>query len=416
MRIKTIVRGLSALLLAAALCQAAANAQADITDRAVEFWQADHAESGQDAYRELMAAFEDEVWDGWSIAAIAEAEERFGASVLERNGARTLALLQKDEAGWRVTECYDALLDEPKQAFCALVIRSEEDSGAPFSLEVDLYEPDGALTAIGFSGEPDAFVVEWFTCTSVNLTCEAVSEVRILRPQSVVLWAQKSIDGLAFINVDAYQGEDTLFSTRGYAPVRQLHVPIGEASISGILSWMGECIAHRNDPPPIPESDTFPQPQLASFKKKQKLPVYTGPGTDYLREADGKATVSTSDWIQIFGEENGWLLIQYHVSGDKNRFGYIKASQAEAGVSVPRLSWKDEDVVCQTRFLNTDPIRLYDEMLDFGLEGQRCTLLGSLAEFDYLEVALSSGEKARGFVMNASGEAVMPFRVIQSGE
>ena len=408
MRIKTIVRGLSALLLAA-LFPVAAQAQVGITDRAVEFWQVDHEEGGKDAYRELMAAFEDGAWDGWTIAAIAEAENRFAASILEQGASRTLALLQKDEAGWRVAQRYDALLDEPAQALCALVIRPEENSRGPFSLEVDLYEPDAALTAICFSGKPDALAVEWFTCTSVNLTSETVGEVRALRPDSVVLWAQEGIEGLAFINVDAYQGEDTLFSARGYAPVRQLRVPIGEASVSGMLSWMGECIARRNDPTPIPESDTFPQPQLASFKKNQKLPVYTGPGTDYLREADGKASVSTNDWIQVFGEENGWLLIQYHVSGGKNRFGYIRASQAKAGVSVPRLSWKDEAVVCQSRFLNTDPIRLYDEILDFGLEGQRCTRLGSLAEFDYVEVTLSSGEKARGFVYNASGEAIMLF-------
>ena len=57
------------------------------------------------------------------------------------------------------------------------------------------------------------------------------------------------------------------------------------------------------------------------FTGRQKFPVYSGPGTQYLRAANGKALVSTNDWIQVFGEENGWILIQYDLNSKHMRMG-----------------------------------------------------------------------------------------------
>lgn len=58
-----------------------------------------------------------------------------------------------------------------------------------------------------------------------------------------------------------------------------------------------------SNPPQIPYGDF--QVQSIKFSSRKKYPVYTGPGKEYLRSSNGKASVSTNDWIQVFGKENG---------------------------------------------------------------------------------------------------------------
>lgn len=44
------------------------------------------------------------------------------------------------------------------------------------------------------------------------------------------------------------------------------------------------------------------------FPAGEKYPVYYGPGSDYDRMANGKAAVSTNDWIHVYGEETSSTL------------------------------------------------------------------------------------------------------------
>ena len=56
-----------------------------------------------------------------------------------------------------------------------------------------------------------------------------------------------------------------------------------------------------------------------------QLPVYSGPGKHYLRENNGKATVSTCQRIDACGFDGDWLMIAYLVDPDtdQTRVGYI---------------------------------------------------------------------------------------------
>ena len=76
-----------------------------------------------------------------------------------------------------------------------------------------------------------------------------------------------------------------------------------------------------SEPPEIPEGEL--EAEKIKFTGGKKYSVYSGPGENYLRGGNGKAAVSTNDWIQVFGKENGWILIQYDISSDHMRFGYI---------------------------------------------------------------------------------------------
>lgn len=78
--------------------------------------------------------------------------------------------------------------------------------------------------------------------------------------------------------------------------------------------------------PVIPTIDTpyALREQQAVFERGQSLPVYSGPGEDDAQAAEGGASVSTNDWIQVFGRYGGRLLIQYGM-GTRYRIGWIDA-------------------------------------------------------------------------------------------
>ena len=59
------------------------------------------------------------------------------------------------------------------------------------------------------------------------------------------------------------------------------------------------------------------------FERNQRHTVYQGPGKEYGVAANGKAVVSTNGEIRVFGFDRDYLLIQYGISDDRSRFGYI---------------------------------------------------------------------------------------------
>ena len=58
------------------------------------------------------------------------------------------------------------------------------------------------------------------------------------------------------------------------------------------------------------------------------------------------SAVGTNGWVQVFGQYDGWLLIQYHIDGNHYRIGWIEKSALPAGTKVERLkisdSWENE--------------------------------------------------------------------------
>ena len=90
---------------------------------------------------------------------------------------------------------------------------------------------------------------------------------------------------------------------------------------------------HLTNPPTIPDSPWswtypygFPQPsQYAKLAAGKQYAVYSAPSDTSFRAANGKALLSTNDWVQVFFEEDGYLLVQYAISRHQYRIGYIKA-------------------------------------------------------------------------------------------
>jgi hypothetical protein len=167
-------------------------------------------------------------------------------------------------------------------------------------------------------------------------------------------------------------------------------------SLSAFPRSLEEARDKLTNPPDIPGGEL--QAQLVQFTSGEKYPVYSGPGALYHRAAGGKAAVSTNDWIQVFGVEDGWALIQYDISASHMRIGYVDASALPKGASVPLLQFTPQTMVLsRDAALTDDPLFSKETVLQLK-QGQELIRLSSLgAEWAYVEV-MNSQTAMRGFV------------------
>ena len=136
------------------------------------------------------------------------------------------------------------------------------------------------------------------------------------------------------------------------------------------------------------------------FSRGDKYPVYSGPGDAYLRGGKGKAAVSTNDWIQVFGQENGWILIQYEIDSSRCRIGYITAQSLPKNADVPDLSFPRQTAYTIAKTSVTDdPLRSGSALADLPA-GAEVTMLARLGKDVYIEGKAKN--RFRGFVPSDS--------------
>lgn len=136
------------------------------------------------------------------------------------------------------------------------------------------------------------------------------------------------------------------------------------------------------------------------FTPGQRIPVYSGPGTHYVRAANGKALTSTNGTVYVGGVENGWVLLLYRTNKGGARMGYgqasgivdaVYASQPAAQPQAVRLSY-----ACP---LTDDPVTAGGPLAYLNA-GDTVTYLFPLfnsRSWAYVEVATPAGP-ARGCV------------------
>lgn len=152
-----------------------------------------------------------------------------------------------------------------------------------------------------------------------------------------------------------------------------------------------------SNPPSLPSGSQLSAAEI-HFTGGQKFPVYMGPGADYPRAGGGKAMVSTNDWIQVFGRENGFILIQYDITADQMRFGYITEDALPKNASVPTLELKAEEaVITQSTYLTDEPLKGQARIRSLSPGKNGVTFLSQMGDWAYVEVH-EGGQKMRGFV------------------
>ena len=139
--------------------------------------------------------------------------------------------------------------------------------------------------------------------------------------------------------------------------------------------------------------------QNISFTANQKYAVYSAPSTASLRGANGKAAVSTNGQIQVFGQENGWLLVQYAIDTNHARIGYIDAKSLSDANTVSVLNFSNQPAYTQEDTVLTDD-PLYSQEVLYTLPAEASvTWLASMDDWAYVQYGGSNGiPSMRGFV------------------
>ena len=171
-------------------------------------------------------------------------------------------------------------------------------------------------------------------------------------------------------------------------------------SFSAFPRTVKEAREKLSNPPTIP-SGTL-SAQKVSFSGGKKYEVYQGPGEEYGRAGNGKASVSTNDWIQVFGRENGWIMIQYDISSDHMRIGWIPEAALPSSAKVLDLQYTPVTVrTIEQVDLTDDPLASQASVVVLPADST-VTWLASMGEWAYVEC--TGSQLLRGFVLQEALE------------
>ena len=169
-------------------------------------------------------------------------------------------------------------------------------------------------------------------------------------------------------------------------------MPVKRCMLLMLLLVLLPAAAQADAPPAIPFGDLTVQAE--ALDANMALAVYTGPGEDWLRAADGKAAVSPNDWVQVFCTEDGCTLVQYEVQPGRYRFGWVKGAYTDRQADFCRA----KAVILREAALTDDPLG-QREALCVLPEGAQVTWLGAMGSAWIYVEAETAGTPVRGFVL-----------------
>ena len=149
------------------------------------------------------------------------------------------------------------------------------------------------------------------------------------------------------------------------------------------------------DPSTITEAAPLPDYQTFSLRSGEQA-VYSGPGTEYWRAANGRASVSGGR-LRVWGTIGDWALVGYGLSNNLYRIGYIEKIALPIDLQVQELYLGSQTVtiVNDAPFID-DPI--IKPLMIFELKrGTEVTLLAYLGDRAYIET-IYENKPIRGFV------------------
>lgn len=138
-----------------------------------------------------------------------------------------------------------------------------------------------------------------------------------------------------------------------------------------------------------------------SVGEKQNIPVYSGPGEEYVRANNGKATYGGGA-ARIYGVTGDWALIGYGLSSGDYRIGYIARNtlndMKKLNGTVKELVFENSVAYADSYCRLTDDPVMNNKMIYTIPEGTAVTVLSTMGKaWTYIEVETPAG-LMRGFV------------------
>lgn len=97
------------------------------------------------------------------------------------------------------------------------------------------------------------------------------------------------------------------------------------------------------------------QEDFTGMKRGSKLAVYAAPDQKAYRAASGKASVSTGGDMRLYGEYDGWTMVEYAVSLRTSRIGFVNATLMSAPSPLALTEAPVALVTARDTFLTDDP-------------------------------------------------------------
>ena len=150
----------------------------------------------------------------------------------------------------------------------------------------------------------------------------------------------------------------------------------------------------------IVSSNQLGSGSVSQFDVNQRLAVYTGPGAQYHRGAEGRAVVATGDWVLCFGQHNGWYLVEYSVSNDAYRRGFVAGSDIRGSFRINEspLPWLEYPATLSWTVQLTDDPSISRRALCTLQEGTQVSVLFYDYLWAFIEVENSPVGLVQGYV------------------
>lgn len=143
--------------------------------------------------------------------------------------------------------------------------------------------------------------------------------------------------------------------------------------------------------------------RYVNVRSDKNLAVYSAPGKNAWRGANGKAQMSTNGAVWAAGWDSGWLLVFYEVNKGGLRVGYVNGSELrDRGDVWEQLMFSRTPVrVTAGCTLTDDPLQQVNDIA-YLQPGATVTYLTTMTNqngyiWDYVETTVN-GKQARGFV------------------
>ena len=142
-------------------------------------------------------------------------------------------------------------------------------------------------------------------------------------------------------------------------------------------------------------------PSYQTVRFSGSWPVYSGPGVNYFRANEGRATMGGGA-CRLYGVENGWALIGYELNNGGYRIGYVETSALpQQGLRIPYLDLINTARTLIASAALTDDIVMYKPTLRTLPAGTQVTFLGLSyglsTTWAYVE-AMGASSLMRGFI------------------
>lgn len=155
------------------------------------------------------------------------------------------------------------------------------------------------------------------------------------------------------------------------------------ALLLALLTCFAAALADTASAPDIPQGTL--NAEVTPFTPGQTYAVYSAPDSRSIRGAKGRARVSTNGWIQVFGAEGDWLLVQYAITPEHCRIGYIDRNALPQDVVVPALTLEAVPAIVSYDVSVTDDPLMSQTPLTRLTENTSVTALASMGDWTYIE-------------------------------